>query len=72
MIMEICWICKKLKGQPPERCNGHYQPLDSLSARCEICDKLLEEKQLRVRMWDEDLLICEDCEAELKLKLLSR
>lgn len=21
---ERCWICKKHKGQPPERCQGHY------------------------------------------------
>lgn len=21
---ERCWICAKEKGQPPERCNGHY------------------------------------------------
>ena len=23
-MAESCWICKKEKGQPPERCNGHY------------------------------------------------
>jgi hypothetical protein len=21
-----CWICGKLKGQPPDRCPGHYEP----------------------------------------------
>lgn len=23
-----CWICGKLKGQPPERCNGHYEEIN--------------------------------------------
>jgi len=23
--IETCWICGKEKGQPPERCNGHYE-----------------------------------------------
>lgn len=24
---ERCWICGKPKGQPPERCPGHYEGL---------------------------------------------
>jgi hypothetical protein len=24
MTTEICWICNKPKGQPPEGCPGHY------------------------------------------------
>lgn len=23
--LENCWICGKPKGQPPDRCNGHYE-----------------------------------------------
>lgn len=27
-MSEACWICGKQKGQPPERCNGHYLDVD--------------------------------------------
>ena len=30
--MEQCWICGKKKGQPPDRCPGHYELLESSSA----------------------------------------
>jgi ribosome-binding protein aMBF1 (putative translation factor) len=41
-----------------------------MEARCEICGKLLEEKELEVELLGEDLLVCEECEEKLKLKLL--
>lgn len=24
VVEEVCWLCHKLKGQPPDRCPGHY------------------------------------------------
>lgn len=27
--VETCWICGKLRGRPPERCNGHYEGTSS-------------------------------------------
>ncbi len=36
---EACWICGKLKGQPPERCNGHYDmPNDTVTR--ELAEKM--------------------------------
>lgn len=28
-----CWICGKLKGQPPERCPGHYEGTSSAAGK---------------------------------------
>ena len=45
-VEERCWICHKPKGQPPDRCPGHYdmstvggaglEPLEPLDIQC-IC-----------------------------------
>ena len=34
-MSDICHICKKEKGQPPERCNGHYEKPSALLTRTE-------------------------------------
>jgi hypothetical protein len=36
-----CHICGKQKGQPPERCNGHYEPI--IKPRCEECGSTKHE-----------------------------
>lgn len=33
-MIEKCWICGKEKGQPPERCNGHYDDPSSALPTC--------------------------------------
>ena len=33
-----CWLCGKLKGQPPERCPGHYQTVPEEEPRSDTRD----------------------------------
>jgi hypothetical protein len=42
--MNKCWICGKEKGQPPERCNGHYQKIIQHKPRIPV-NYTLEEAQ---------------------------
>lgn len=41
-VLEVCHICNKEKGQPPERCSGHYDPI---SVFCP-CGKLINEGEV--------------------------
>ena len=42
--VETCWICGKEKGQPPERCSGHYTPYSTRSA-CIVRIRQLERER---------------------------
>jgi hypothetical protein len=40
---ETCWICKKEKGQPPERCPGHYDMPQAIAEGMTARERLIRE-----------------------------